>query len=1245
MNAANDAIVVELDVGERYQLREVLGTGAFGVVYRAFDTKWGQDVALKTIRDASPIVRQWLKAEYRSLRDIVHPNLVRLHELHVDERRCFFTMDVVEGAIVFTSAFDFDRGAPAARQREAIGKICRAALDLARGLATVHAFGKCHRDIKPTNVLVDSSGRVVLLDFGLAGAVDRAAWLDTSRGSILGTLPYLAPEQYMNPRPLAASDWYSVGLLLYETLVGRLPFDGNPLAEAMAKKKRPRPPSELVPAIPDAVDKLVLALLEPDPALRPSTEWMLSLLEAQSDAPEHPISWVPRVDTRRDFVARDAELATLRGSYQRTLDGEFVAVEVLGPSGVGKSALVRQFRQYLADLGRSYAAPPLVLEARCHPHESIPYKAVDAIVDDLARYWVGLDEQAAARLCPEEGLDALAMLFPELLRVPAVASQAWGPPANGDPRTLRQIGFQTFRTVLARLCEQRPVVLWVDDVQWADADSVALLESVFDAKRPPPLLLLLSRRPDDETVHQALHRPLSLEALGGVTLRIDLRPLPVEHALELARAITDRAGGVPPETVQAIVDEAGGLPYLLSELAYFATEGRAADDVRPTTATARSVMRERLRALSPEDLVLVELAALCGQPLPSAVLLGAGRSRDRSRIRDLCVLRLLRWTGAGESESLQIYHDHLREFVIAGLEHDVRRRHHLALALAMEDSNVGDAQQLMAHSLAAGDTGRTRRHAVAAARQAEATLAFAQAVRLYKIALEHTAPGESRAELHVSLAEALSNAGTSSAAAPEFERALATLQSEDPVATERRAFLRRRAGEQYLRAGHFDDGLRIMESVLAERRVRLPSTGRSALALSVARRARLYLGGFDVQPRDPDAVPAHVRSRLDDLWAATTALSMMDPVRADGVGLLHFIEAREARDEPHIARSLGYEAAFASLIGGPFFRKKARELLARNERALHAKSSPYERHFYLLGAGSSAFFQSEWRKAAALCDEATRGFRAECRGAEYEAAVATVYSLQALGQAGAVKELVARIPDAIREADARGDVFAGNNYRGGFYALGRLAAGAIDDVQRDLEKIIETWKPGLYQMHAYHRVFAGVAADLYAGNAASAVVRIEGDWAALRAGLYLTMELPAAELRWTRARAALALACDARARERARLLNQVRRIARTIERASVPAARPHAELLRAGVAAVEGRPATTALLRRALAGYSRAGMAIHREVVRWNLGRLLGGAEGRAHRARAEEWMESEGATDMPRLTQAVAPGLCRDLR
>lgn len=1224
----------------RYLIKEVLGTGAFGVVYRAFDTRWKQELALKSIRQVSPEDRQRLKAEYRNLRDIVHPNLVGLHELHVDGEHCFFTMDLVTDGRPFVEGLDFNRDAPVAIQRSAIRRVCMAAVQLAEGLHTVHSAGKCHGDVKPTNVLIAGDDKVILLDFGLTRSVARTAEFDTAKAMVLGTLRYLAPEQYYGAAPLPTSDWYSVGLVLYEALTGVAAFEGEALEVALAKRQRPPALITRLPALPAELDALILGMLDPDPERRPDGEHILSQLKEVAGDQGVGELWRPSDNEfERIFVARDQELAALENAYADCAAGCAVTVEIVGPSGIGKTVLVRRF----LDSMNALPALPLVLEAHCHPHESIPYKAFDAAIDDLARYWMGLPQAAAQALCPEEGLAALTLLFPELRRVPLLNLTPASGLRRGDPRTLRQTGFLALRNVLSCLSRSRPVVLWVDDIHWADSDSVALIEAVFGGENPPAVLLIFSRRPDGEAVQPALLGAIEQLAARAPGFRLDLGPLTLDSASTLARTIIARTGLASSELVDAVVRQAAGLPFLVSELADFAARHKAALPAGVPRTTATALMRQRLGVLPAEDRVLLELAALAGVPQEPAVLLEAAGSQRRHRLRDLCVLRLLRWTAVGDKQWLQVYHDRLREFIVGGLNPDDRRRHHMALVAAMEKADSLDAEQMLVHALAAGDSARTHKHAKAAAHRATDALAFEQAARLYEIALEYAPAHERRAELHALLAEALANAGRSTRSAPEFEQALTALGNEDPEDKVRGAFYRRRAGEQYLKAGHFDDGLRLMSSVLAEVGVKLPKSGNGALAISAWRRLRLYLRGFDIRENRSATTDPNVHRRLEDLWAATTSLSMMDPVRADGVGLLHFHEALNAANHVHIARSCGYEAAFAALIGGDWLRAKARMLLELNESALKGDVGPYERAFYLLGAGASAFFQSDWASTVEQCDEATRRFRNECQGTEYEAAVALVYSLQALGQAGAVSKLIRRIPEAISEADDRGDLFAANSHRGGFHALGRIAAGQLDIVQADLRKVVQTWTRGFYQMHAYHRVFAGVAADLYIGDPHSALARIEGDWPELEAGLFLRMELPAMELRWARARACLAVASVSGTPKRERLLSRVRSLTRQVFRATAAASKPHAALLRAGVAAVfEKDDAVVPELRIALAGYASAKMAIHREVVRWTLGHLVGGEEGRALTAETTRWMQSEGVPDMLPLVAAVAPGLDR---
>src|SRR5436190_302719 len=248
---------------ERFRFRQFLGRGGMGAVYRVHDAELGQDVALKTLHQLGPDELYRLKSEFRSLAGMTHPNLVALHELVVDGEDCFFTMEFVDGV-------RFDEYARGDGPGLDLARLCEALRQLVSGLSALHAAGTVHRDIKPSNVLVERGGRVVLLDFGLA-----APWVPGGRheslGALVGTPAYMAPEQQWGRRPSPACDWYGVGVLPYESATGRLPFEGA-AGEVLAAKARSVPPrpSALGAHVPEAVDTLITALLDPEPTRRPS---------------------------------------------------------------------------------------------------------------------------------------------------------------------------------------------------------------------------------------------------------------------------------------------------------------------------------------------------------------------------------------------------------------------------------------------------------------------------------------------------------------------------------------------------------------------------------------------------------------------------------------------------------------------------------------------------------------------------------------------------------------------------------------------------------------------------------------------------------------------------------------------------------------------------------------------------------------------------------------------------------------
>jgi serine/threonine protein kinase len=270
----------------RFELVQVLGRGGYGVVFEALDHGSGQHVALKLLTRKGAAHRARFEHEFRSLRDIRHPHVVRAGELFEDEGHAFFTMELVRG----TQFLGHVRAARGGRLPFDVARLRHCLGQLVEAVQAVHRSGKLHRDIKPANILVTEAGRLVLLDFGLVTEVGARPPCD----ALAGTAAYMAPEQTTGARVGPAADWYAVGTLLYEALTGRLPFAGSSLEVLLAKQRtEPLPPRLLVPEIPIALSALCLGLLKPDVLWRLTGEEaraLLRTLPADVSAPERRVA-------------------------------------------------------------------------------------------------------------------------------------------------------------------------------------------------------------------------------------------------------------------------------------------------------------------------------------------------------------------------------------------------------------------------------------------------------------------------------------------------------------------------------------------------------------------------------------------------------------------------------------------------------------------------------------------------------------------------------------------------------------------------------------------------------------------------------------------------------------------------------------------------------------------------------------------------------------------------------------------
>jgi serine/threonine protein kinase len=346
-------------VAPRFEIRAAIGSGGFGSVFAAYDRHQEATVALKALYLTGTEAIARLRREFRALADWNHPNLVRMYEFFAEADGCFITMELIEGEDFVTAA----RGQP--------GQLRELLLQLVRAISSLHQAGLLHCDLKPSNVLVTPANRVVVLDFGLV--------TEASGGTVLfGTPAYMSPEQKAAVSLTPASDWYSIGVMLYEALTGSQ-FFGNP---------------GLLPIVrePD-LSRLCIDLLDPNPSSRPSADEIIERLGSTAS--------LKATEPREVFVGRNAELTALGLAFEAARSHP-VAQRVIGPPGIGKSSLARKFLSQIDGTA---------LYTVCRERESVPFKAFDDAVGELDRYsrntdpLIGGDRSLVTALFPQMKVD------------------------------------------------------------------------------------------------------------------------------------------------------------------------------------------------------------------------------------------------------------------------------------------------------------------------------------------------------------------------------------------------------------------------------------------------------------------------------------------------------------------------------------------------------------------------------------------------------------------------------------------------------------------------------------------------------------------------------------------------------------------------------------------------------------------------------------------------------------------------
>jgi tetratricopeptide (TPR) repeat protein len=1211
---------------ERFEILERLGAGGMGVVYRAFDRSRGVVVALKTLHrlDAESILR--LKQEFRGIRHVAHPNLVALFDLVSEADLWFFTMELVPGCTFLEWVRTEPNGANLDRLRAALRQ-------LVLGVASLHAAGVIHRDLKPTNVMVRPDGRVSVLDFGLVRRLDaRASRQSPDDLSVSGTLEYLAPEQSDAGSDSPSSDWYSVGVMLFEALTGRVPFSGAPMKMLIEKRRLEAPsPGSLVAGLPGDLVELCNALLRRAPEQRPGVAEILARLDAIADAASVPeVMHAPG----RLLIGRAAHLQALRSAFETQGVGQGVAVFVHGSSGMGKSALVEHFLEEAARLPEVW-----VLSGRCYERESVPYKALDSVIDELTHMLTAMPRtEVAAVLAPE--VRALARLFPVLRHVPAVENL---PPMESvpDPRELRRRAVGALRSLLVALSRRRRIIVSVDDLQWGDADSGAVLAEVL---RPPgaPSIMLLGTYRTEEAANSAFLETFHARLAGREAARaydIEVGPLTADEVNELSARLLGHGPGGLAADARVIAAESRGSPFFVEALVgYLRGGGEEVTETRLSSGLSLGeVLRRRLADLPPEARRLLSVTAVAGRPTDREVIrAAAGLGAEMPTTLALLRARhLVRVRVVGEMELIESYHDRIRETLVEGLDDETARRTHRDVGLAMESAGSTDFEALAEHFVEAQDTRRSGDYYARAADRAREALAFDRAAALFQRALDlhrtdapvGSASADGERLLLTRLAEALVDAGRC------VEAARAFLEAARHAPTVLALDLQRRAGEQLMISGHLDEGKAVLEQVLLAIDMRLPATPRRALFSLLAWRVRLRLRGLGFTPRDEREVSTAALSKVDLAWAVGLGLGLVDHVRAADYQARSLHLSLESGERYRIARSLAMEVAYAASVGQGG-RARVQRLRAVTDVLVPAVDRPHTHGLYAYCLGVVGYSWGRWSEALGHFERSERVYVDETTGLNWEVPSCQLFLLSTLGQMGNLGEIARRVPGLLDEARARGNLYAATNLRTGYPSLTWLALDEPDTARRMVADAMAEWSKSGFHLQHYFDFVAETNVDLYTGEARAAFERVLRFWPGLEESLWQRVEVVRIDTHVHRARCALAALGAGVESERARAI--ARKDARVLAREAAPWARPNALQIQGTLAWLDGRASeAVTLLEAAEDAFGAVEMPLHAAVMGLRRAECRAGEphEVALQRIRARGVMNPRAIADM------LAPG------
>jgi serine/threonine-protein kinase len=679
-------------IAGRYRIERAIAEGGMGAVYAVYDERTGRTLALKRAHriERDEHLMALFEREYRTLASLEHPRIIRVHDYGMDGTAPFYTMDLVQGR-------DLHELSPAP-----FAEACLYLRDVGTSLALLHARRLLHRDITPRNVRITPDGRCTLIDFGTLtsfGIPERT----------VGTPPSMPPEALRGAPLDQRADLFAFGALAYWTLTRKHAYHARTVKELPAAWQRGVvPPSKLVAGIPKQVDTLILSLLNLDPNARPSSiAEVVDRLTAVCNLPPYDErterALAESYLAHTQLVGRDAELSALCGRIAQLKQGKGSAVTVYGPSGSGRSRVLRE----LTLQAQLLSVPAILVDGAA---TSSAYGTAVALLQRV------LDASPAAMQKAQAHAAVLAQLDRGIATRLAQQPSAPLSSVSGGWRARAQ---EALQSVVSAACAAGPLLIAIDNADEADEPSLALLAALCSLTSSNLVLAMSAASCSD----RSQRRSLSRRVLEDRSERVELAPLSYADTLQLTSSVFGDAQGCA-RIANWLHQRSAGLPlhcmalvrklYALGTVRYEGGLWLLPAEL-PDAAMADGLddlLADRLQELSPPARGLAEAMAIQRGSLSRAVCLELAKCEAVNADPLLLLDELLRADVLMDTiEGYRFSHGVMRRLIIERTDQRRARSIHMlcaeqALSVAGREEQVSARITAGWHLLHAGEESR-----------------------------------------------------------------------------------------------------------------------------------------------------------------------------------------------------------------------------------------------------------------------------------------------------------------------------------------------------------------------------------------------------------------------------------------------------------------------------------------------------------------------------------------------------------